>query len=72
MKNFFGTDDIAFSSASSSHTSTRNFTSFSQAATENSLSRIYIGYHFRKACTEGEKQGRSIGKWIFDNYLKEL
>jgi hypothetical protein len=71
MKNFFRTDDISFSSASTSFPSTRNFTSLSQAATENTLSRIYIGYHFRKSCTEGEKQGRSIGKWIFDNHLKE-
>ncbi len=71
MKNFFRTDDISFSSASTSFPSTRNFTTLSQAATENTLSRIYIGYHFRKSCTEGEKQGRSIGKWIFDNYLKE-
>jgi hypothetical protein len=71
IKNFFGTDNISFSLASTSFPSTRNFTSLSQAATENTLSRIYIGYHFRKSCTEGEKQGRSIGKWIFDNHLKE-
>ncbi|MBA3673997.1 MAG: hypothetical protein H0W75_03425 [Chitinophagaceae bacterium] len=49
--------------------STRNFTSLSHAARENSLSRIYIGYHFRQACMAGEQQGRSIGKWIFDHYL---
>ncbi len=72
IKNFFGTDNISFSSASTSYPSTRSFTSLSQAASENSLSRIYIGYHFRKACSEGEKQGRSIGKWVFNNYLKEL
>ena len=72
MKSFFGTDNISFSSASTSFPSTRNFTTLSQAATENTLSRIYIGYHFRKSCTEGEKQGRSVGKWIFDHYLNEL
>ncbi len=71
MKNFFATDDISFSSASTSFPSTRNFTSLSQAATENTLSRIYIGYHFRKSCMAGEQQGRSIGKWIFDHYLSE-
>jgi hypothetical protein len=43
----------------------------SQAATENSLSRIYIGYHFRKACTAGQEQGKNIGKWVYDHYLGE-
>jgi hypothetical protein len=71
MRNFFGTDKIIFSSASTSYPSTRSFTSLSQASRENSLSRIYIGYHFRQACTAGEQQGRSIGKWIFDHYLQE-
>ncbi len=71
MKNLFGTDNISFSSASTSYPSTRNFTSLSQAATENSLSRIYIGYHFRKACTAGQEQGKNIGKWVYDHYLGE-
>ena len=71
MKNFFGSDKMFFSVASTSYPSTRNFTSLSQAARENSLSRIYVGYHFRKACMEGEQQGKNIGKWIFDHYLGE-
>jgi hypothetical protein len=72
IKNFFGSDKVSFSSASTSYPSTRNFTSLSHAARENSLSRIYIGYHFRQACIAGEQQGRSIGKWIYDHYLTEL
>jgi Vanadium chloroperoxidase N-terminal domain len=71
IKSFFGSDNIRFSSASTSYPSTRNFTSLSQAARENSLSRIYVGYHFRQACMEGEQQGKNIGKWIFDHYLTE-
>lgn len=71
IKNFFGSDHIRFSSTSTSYPSTRHFTSLSQAARENSLSRIYVGYHFRQACMEGEQQGRNIGKWIYDHYLSE-
>jgi len=71
IKSFFGSDKIRFSSASTSYPSTRKFTSLSQAARENSLSRIYVGYHFRQACIEGEQQGKNIGKWIFDHYLNE-
>jgi hypothetical protein len=71
IKNFFGTDEISFSTASGTYPSTRHFTSLSQAARENSLSRIYVGYHFRKAVTEGEQQGKNVGKWIYDHSLGE-
>ena len=71
IKNFFGSDKMNFNSASTSYPSTRNFTSLSGAARENSLSRIYVGYHFRQACMAGEQQGKSIGTWIFDHYLRE-
>ena len=45
--------------------------SFSQAARENSLSRIYVGYHFHKACFDGEALGKSVGEWIATNSLGE-
>jgi hypothetical protein len=72
LMSFFGADNVSFSTNSNSlPATTRNYSSFSAAARENSLSRIYVGYHFRKACMEGEKQGNNIGKWVFDNYLSE-
>jgi hypothetical protein len=69
IKNFFGSDNFSFSVESTSYPATRSFASLSQAARENSLSRIYVGYHFRQACIVGEGQGKSIGKWIFDKHL---
>lgn len=71
MKHIFRKDNIGFSFTSTSSGTTRNFNSLSHAARENSLSRIYIGYHFRKACLEGEDQGRKIGKWVFNNVLQK-
>ncbi len=71
IKNFIGSDQVSFTATSTSYPSTRNFTSLSQAAKENSESRIYVGYHFRKACLEGEQEGKNVGKWIFDHYLNE-
>ncbi len=72
LMRFFGTDYIHFSTTSNSLPAvTRSFTRLSDAARENSLSRIYVGYHFRKACTEGEQLGINIGKWTFENYLGE-
>jgi hypothetical protein len=43
----------------------------SQAARENSLSRIYVGYHFRKACLDGEALGRNVGTYIASHWLQE-
>ena len=39
----------------------RTFTSFSQAAAENGVSRIYVGFHFRKAVDDGLRHGQKIG-----------
>ena len=49
----------------------RTLTSFTQIGRENALSRIYIGYHFRKAVEEGEKMGRELGAYVFNNNLQE-
>jgi hypothetical protein len=70
LKRYFGRDDFTFTCNSNTLTATtRNFTSLSQAATEVSLSRIYVGYHFRNAVVVGEDLGRKIGKWVFENSL---
>ena len=46
----------------------RSFTSFSQASTEEGLSRIWVGYHFRTAVTEGAKIGQQAGLWTVNNF----
>lgn len=51
---------------------TRSFTSISQAARENGLSRIYVGYHFRNAVDKGQLQGAKIGDYIFGHVLQPL
>jgi len=70
LKRFFGADDVSFtacsftllpgSTCSDPGAIYRSYSSFSQAAEENSLSRIYVGIHFRKAVDEGERHGRRI------------
>ena len=72
LKQFFEKDNFDFSFESSSlPANPRSFSSFSQAARENSLSRIYVGYHFRKACMDGEALGKSVGDWIGTYSLPE-
>jgi len=48
----------------------RHYRSFSQAAEENRLSRIYVGFHFRKATREGNEHGRKIGERAVDRFMR--
>jgi PAP2 superfamily len=50
----------------------RSYSSFSQAADENGVSRICVGYHFRIAVEEGIKHGRKIGKRAVEHFLKPV
>ena len=70
---FFGTDKFAFTACSRTvatgtctdpSPTTHSFTRFSQAADENAVSRIYIGFHFRYATEQGLRHGSSIGSWV--------
>lgn len=71
FRRFFGTDRIAFSTCSlllpagstcdDPSPVLRHFRSFSQAAHENAVSRIYIGFHFRDAVRTGVRHGTKIG-----------
>lgn len=50
----------------------RSYSGFSQAATENALSRILIGFHFRKSTDEGTAYGRKIGERAVTNHLQPV
>jgi len=47
----------------------RSFTSFSAAAEEASVSRIYAGQHFRTDQVAGERLGRRIADYVLQNLL---
>jgi hypothetical protein len=47
----------------------RSFRSLTEAARENGVSRIYIGFHFRDAVDKGLKRGDQIGTWVAENTL---
>jgi hypothetical protein len=47
----------------------RSFTSFSSAAEEATLSRIFAGQHFRFDLTTGHRLGREIADSVVDNFL---
>lgn len=50
----------------------RSFTSFTQAADEAGLSRIYGGIHFAFDSTAGLAAGRSIGTYVIGNIMRPL
>jgi hypothetical protein len=50
----------------------RSFSSVADAANENALSRIYIGYHFRQATQVGLVQGRAVGDYVVTHALVPL
>jgi hypothetical protein len=75
----FGTDGTSFETCSLTlpagstcgdvSSVTRSFTSFSQAAEENALARILVGFHFRNAVEQGVEHGRSIGDRAVDLFM---
>ena len=82
LKQFFGTDDIAFTACSTTvgpglgcadaTPVYRSYSSFSQAADENAVSRIYIGIHFRNAVEDGVRHGRKIAERAVHLFLKPV
>ena len=51
---------------------TRSFNSFSEAGLEASMSRVYLGIHFRYDSEEGHKLGARIGKYASEYFLKPI
>jgi hypothetical protein len=47
----------------------RSFTSFSDAAEEATLSRIFGGQHFLFDLTAGQRLGREVADFVLDNFL---
>ena len=82
LKRFFHTDRISFSvcsytlpagqRCSDASPTLRHFTSFSQAADENAVSRIYVGFHFRDAVETGTRHGEKIGNRAVSHFLRPV
>jgi hypothetical protein len=82
LRRFFRTDHVRFSTCSTTLPAGtcdeeesaiyRRFASFSEAAAENGLSRILVGFHFRKAVDEGIAHGRKIANRAVDRTMRPL
>ena len=82
LARFFGTDQIGFETCSltlpagstcdDASSILRSYTSFSQAAEENAISRILVGFHFRNAVERGVQHGRRIGNRAVNLFLRPV
>lgn len=80
MKRVLGTDNVRFetcsltlpsgSTCNDSSPVLRRYTSLFQAADENGLSRILVGFHFRKAVEDGIEHGRNIGDRAVNRFMQ--
>ncbi|MDJ0750580.1 MAG: vanadium-dependent haloperoxidase [Woeseiaceae bacterium] len=64
--------DVAgpFSGKIEMHPPTREFESFSIAAMQCGLSRVYLGIHFRYDSIEGVRLGETVGRNVVDSQLR--
>jgi hypothetical protein len=69
LDDFFATDNFAFSLSNATTGITRSFQSFSQAAAEASVSRIYAGQHFRYDEDAGQTLGAQVAQFVVANAL---
>jgi hypothetical protein len=73
MKRFYGTDAVTFTAKTEDPHAvgvTRTFTSFSAAANEDALSRLWLGVHYRWDADAGMSTGDSVAGYVFGNRLR--
>jgi hypothetical protein len=82
LRRYFGGDRIGFKACSTTLPEPnrcgdakpvlRTYSSFSEAAGENGVSRILVGYHFREAVEVGIAHGSKVGRWVAGRALLPL
>ena len=85
LRQFYGTDAIAFTFVSDEYSGTtagtdgvirpyhpRSFSSLSQAEEENGQSRIYLGIHWSFDKTEGIAQGRDVARYVLTHAFRPV
>lgn len=73
LADFFGTDSVAFTLPSQAPgLPARSFTSFSGAAAESAVSRLYGGIHWNFDNTVGLEVGTAVGEYVAANFLRPV
>jgi hypothetical protein len=70
LADFYGNDQMNFTLTSDELPGvTRSYTSFSGAAYENAISRIYLGIHYIFDATNGIASGDKVGNYVYQNVM---
>jgi hypothetical protein len=70
LANFYGTNNMTFTIGSDEEPGVyETFNSFSAAAEQNGISRIYLGIHYIFDKTAGITEGDSIGNYVYNNTM---
>jgi len=73
LADFYGTDAMNFTIGSDQLPGVyRSYNSFSDAAAEVGMSRIYLGIHCGFDNTFGQATGRQVGEFVFNTQLRSL
>ncbi len=80
LRDFFGTDRNRWTASSTfpgqpgvpAGQVVRSFHTFSMAADEAAMARVYAGIHFGTGCRVGVEQGEKIGRYAFEHLLRPL
>jgi Ca2+-binding RTX toxin-like protein len=71
LADFFGTDNISFTLPSQNPAiAPRSYTSFSQAAAESAVSRLYGGIHWTFDNNAGLVAGTALGEYVAANFFR--
>jgi hypothetical protein len=83
LQNYFGTDEMPFDFIPDEWNGitrdaeygvrpriVRSFKSFSQAAEDSLLSRIYLGVHWRFDMFPGNEAGRKVADFVYENFIR--
>jgi hypothetical protein len=70
LADFYGTNSMTFTIGSDEVPGTYySFNSFSAAAEQNAISRIYLGIHYIFDETEGVSEGNAVGHYVYQNVM---
>ena len=72
LRDFFGTDKIAFSAFSTRTRTTRSFDRLSEALKEIIDARVWGGIHFRTADVQGAVLGKKVSHFLRKNYFQAV
>jgi hypothetical protein len=73
MKRYYGTDAVTFTATTEDPNAsgvTRTFTTFSAAADEDAMSRLWLGVHYRWDADYGMSTGDAVAGYVFANRLR--